>query len=157
MVVWGKTVSKTSWAVDRNRILQAFQHWVVADQSIHGPLIWKSVCLTKSKKFLVQAQEDLFLVEGVDYLANFDPYHLQRVQGLNNAYFALRIAFCNWFLQKFANNSRFPSIILFTDEADFTRNGIINFYNFHFCRTKKSLCCYSSRYQQQFIINVWGE
>jgi hypothetical protein len=104
------------------------------------------------------------LTEGVDHMTiwrvlkyyQLHPYHLQRVQGLGEVDFAPRIAFCNWLLHKCAINPNFPSLILFTDEASFTRNGIINFHNLHIWQDENPHAVIRSRYQQQFSINVWG-
>jgi hypothetical protein len=37
--------------------------------------------------------------------------------------------FSQWFLQRCAAEPRFPSIVLYTDEASFTRESIINSHN----------------------------
>ncbi|KAJ4432635.1 hypothetical protein ANN_21258 [Periplaneta americana] len=59
------------------------------------------------------------------------PYHLQRVQALSPANYPARVRFCQWFLQQCGVNPNFPALILFTDEAQFTRDGITNFHNQH--------------------------
>ncbi|KAJ4430198.1 hypothetical protein ANN_22408 [Periplaneta americana] len=56
------------------------------------------------------------------------PYHLQRVQALSSADYPARVRFCQWFLQQCGVN---PNLVLFTDEAQFTRDGITNFHNQH--------------------------
>ncbi|KAJ4435483.1 hypothetical protein ANN_18099 [Periplaneta americana] len=57
------------------------------------------------------------------------PYHLQRVQALSPADYPARVRFCQWFLQQCGVNPNFPALVLFTDEAQFTRDGITNFHN----------------------------
>ncbi|KAJ4426611.1 hypothetical protein ANN_26409 [Periplaneta americana] len=59
------------------------------------------------------------------------PYHLQRVQALSPADYPTRVRFCQWFLQQCGVNPNFPALVLFTDEAQFTRDGITNFHNQH--------------------------
>lgn len=59
------------------------------------------------------------------------PYHIQRVQFLNEHDFPQRIAFCTWFLQMFTADHYFLSAVLFTHEAGFSRDGIFNFHNTH--------------------------
>ncbi|KAJ4432454.1 hypothetical protein ANN_21073 [Periplaneta americana] len=59
------------------------------------------------------------------------PYHLQRVQSLSPADYPARVRFCQWFLQQCGVNPNFPALVLFTDEAQFTRDGITNFHNQH--------------------------
>ncbi|KAJ4445681.1 hypothetical protein ANN_12365, partial [Periplaneta americana] len=54
------------------------------------------------------------------------PYHLQRVQALSPADYPARVRFCQWFLLQCGVNPN-----LFTDEAQFTRDGITNFHNQH--------------------------
>ncbi|KAJ4447900.1 hypothetical protein ANN_09909 [Periplaneta americana] len=59
------------------------------------------------------------------------PYHFQRVQTLSVADYPARVRFCQWFLQQCGVNPNFPALVLFTDEAQFTRDGITNFHNQH--------------------------
>ena len=55
------------------------------------------------------------------------PYHVQRVQHLGPGDFAQRLEFCKWL-----NGSRqLQRYILFTDEAQFNRNGVNNTHNSH--------------------------
>jgi hypothetical protein len=54
------------------------------------------------------------------------PYHIQRVQALTPDHRA-RVVYCHWLLEKCVVNPRFVANILFTDEAGFTRDGIVNF------------------------------
>ncbi|KAJ4425631.1 hypothetical protein ANN_27827 [Periplaneta americana] len=59
------------------------------------------------------------------------PYHLQRVLALSPADYPVRVRFCQWFLQQCGVNPYFPALVLFTDEAQFTRDGITNFHSQH--------------------------
>ncbi|KAJ4430414.1 hypothetical protein ANN_22630 [Periplaneta americana] len=59
------------------------------------------------------------------------PYHLQSVEALSPADYPARVRFCQWFLQQCGVNPNFPALVLFTDEAQFTRDGITNFHNQH--------------------------
>jgi hypothetical protein len=59
------------------------------------------------------------------------PYHLQRVQHLKPEGPPRRIAFCQWLLQKIDEEHNFLSIVLTTDEAGFTRDGVFNSHNTH--------------------------
>ena len=55
------------------------------------------------------------------------PYHVQRVQRLGPGDFAQRLEFCRWL-----NGSRQLHLyILFTDEAQFNRDGVSNTHNSH--------------------------
>jgi hypothetical protein len=51
--------------------------------------------------------------------------HEQRVQHLKPEDPPRRIAFCQWFLQKIDEEPNFLSIVLTTDEAGFTRDGVL--------------------------------
>ncbi|CAG9835855.1 unnamed protein product [Diabrotica balteata] len=59
------------------------------------------------------------------------PYHLTTVQELLVEDYPKRIGFCDWLLMEYTQNVNFIRNILFTDEATFSRNGIINHYNEH--------------------------
>lgn len=55
------------------------------------------------------------------------PYHLQKVQRLKPGDEISRINFCRWIL----NHPRTVQRILFTDEAQFTRDGVTSLRNSH--------------------------
>jgi hypothetical protein len=65
------------------------------------------------------------------------PYHFQRVQHLKPEDPPRRIAFCQWLLQKIDEEPNFLSIVLTTDEAGFTRDGVFNSHNTHIWYQKK--------------------
>lgn len=83
------------------------------------------------------------------------PYHLQRVQALGPADFPARLAFCNWFLQKHIRSPAFVSSVIFTDEATFSRDGIVNLHNQHVWSDENPRDVFQGRHQQQFKINIW--
>lgn len=84
------------------------------------------------------------------------PYHLQRVQALNPEDAVPRMRFCEWFTRKCIRNPLFHSSVLFTDEAGFNRDGIINFHNNHLWADENPHGINESRHQQRFSINVWA-
>lgn len=57
---------------------------------------------------------------------------------------------------KMCSNIAFQSCILFTEEAGFSRHGIINFHNQHVWAYDKQLETLRSRHQQQFSLSVWA-
>lgn len=59
------------------------------------------------------------------------PYHIQRAQELLPTDFPLRIRFPQEFLEKVHVNPQFHTYVLFTDEANFSKNSIMNFHNEH--------------------------
>lgn len=84
------------------------------------------------------------------------PYHIQRVQALLPRDFPVRINFCQWFLRKLAENPLFDHRILFTDEANFSRNAIRNFHNNHLWADENPHAVMETHYQEQFSVNVWA-
>ncbi|KAJ4428570.1 hypothetical protein ANN_24614 [Periplaneta americana] len=59
---------------------------------------------------------------------NMTPSISTRRVALSPANYPARVRFCQWFLQQCGVN---PALVLFTDEAQFTRDGITNFHNQH--------------------------
>lgn len=89
--------------------------------------------------------------------AGYYPYHFQRVQALYPGDRIQRLNFCRWFLnQPRIGNENFASLILFTDESEFTRNGINNFHNRHLYDIENPHGTIEARHQQRFSLNVWG-
>jgi hypothetical protein len=81
---------------------------------------------------------------------------LQRVLDLGLADLPERKASCHWHLRQCVLNSFFVSSVLFTGEAAFTRNDIMNFHNNHFWAEENPHAIVQSRHQRQFSINVWA-
>ena len=84
------------------------------------------------------------------------PYHIQRVQALLPADFPQRLAMCQWFQHKITQNPRFLESVLFTDEANFSREAIINFHNNHVWAEENPHTIVQGNYQQKFSLNVWA-
>ena len=84
------------------------------------------------------------------------PYHIQRVQGLLPQDFPRRLDFSRWILRKCAHNPDFLSRVLFSDEAHFTRDGIVNYHNLHVWAVENPHKIREARHQQQFSLNVWA-
>jgi len=79
------------------------------------------------------------------------PYHDTPVQELIHQDFHARMEFSNWFLE---NN--IPHLILWSDEATFTRTGAVNFHNTHTWATENPHTPRPHNFQHQFSINVWA-
>ena len=60
-----------------------------------------------------------------------EKYHVQKVQTLEPADFPCRVIFCERLLQQYRERPNFLNCILFTDEAEFTRNAVFNSNNNH--------------------------
>jgi len=84
------------------------------------------------------------------------PYHLQRVQALRPLDYPPRRQFCQWLLQQCARDLDFLSRMFFTDEAAFTRDGIVNFHNLHAWADVSPHNILESRHQQRFSLNIWA-
>ena len=79
------------------------------------------------------------------------PHHVQRVQHLRPADFAERLEFCKWL-----NDSReLHRYILFTEEAQFRRDGVNNTHNCHVWADENPHATVESNFQQRFSVNVW--
>jgi hypothetical protein len=73
------------------------------------------------------------------------------VQNLHPGDSAMRLEFCHWL----HTNRQLLPLILFTDEATFTRNGIKNTRNSHRLSHDNPHCIVDTTYQSRFSINVW--
>ena len=63
--------------------------------------------------------------------------------------------FCNWLLQKTAEDPYFPRKIMWTDEATFTRHGIFNQRNSHTWAHENNYGLHAHHFQTEFKVNVW--
>ena len=89
-----------------------------------------------------------------DYLLY--PYHVQRVQALLPRDFPTRVNFCNWFQENSLRVPHFSAKILFTDEANFSRQGIINFHNNHIWAEDNPHAIIEGHHQHTFSFNIWA-
>lgn len=79
------------------------------------------------------------------------PYHIQVVQHLQPQDLPLRLHFCEWIQA----NPELVRYILFTDEAQFTRDGVNNTRNSHHWADENPHIRKESHFQQRFSLNVW--
>lgn len=82
-------------------------------------------------------------------------YHLQRVHHIQPGDAEQRRRFCQWYIQQVEINPRFPELVLWTDEAMFTRNGIVNVRNSHIWAHANPRAMRVHHYQYEFRCNVW--
>nr|CAH7732671.1 unnamed protein product [Callosobruchus chinensis] len=66
----------------------------------------------------------------------------------------LRVDFCNWLTNQILRNPNFLSQVLFTDEACFSRNAIINFHNNHVWSENNLHASIIHHFQEQFSFNI---
>lgn len=83
------------------------------------------------------------------------PYHFQRVQALLIRDFLPRVVFCQWLINMIGQAPLFLRHILFTDEANFSRNSIRNFHNNHNWADENPHGFFEGNHQYQFSLNVW--
>src|SRR6195952_3782061 len=83
------------------------------------------------------------------------PYHIQRVQALLPRDYPLQTAFAQWYRHMLTANNRFSSKVLFTDEANFSKNAIMNFHNNHTWADENPHEIVEWHFQNQFSLNVW--
>lgn len=79
------------------------------------------------------------------------PFHNQKVQHLEPGDFALRLNFCQW-LQEYPQLVPF---ILFSDESQFTRDGVNNTRNSHLWSDENPHGTTETNFQRRFSVNVW--
>ena len=84
------------------------------------------------------------------------PYHLQRMQHLTTDDFPRRVNFCQRFMQQKVATPDFSNIVLYTDEASFTREGIFHTHNSHVWDFENPHAQFVDRYQHRFSVNVWA-
>jgi 3-deoxy-D-arabino-heptulosonate 7-phosphate (DAHP) synthase class II len=81
---------------------------------------------------------------------NLYPYHDQRVQHLEPGDHAQRMDLCHWVNA----HPELLNVILFTDEASFTRDGINNLRNVHTWAHRNPHVTCATHFQMRFSLNV---
>lgn len=79
------------------------------------------------------------------------PYHVQEVQRLEAGDEIPRINFSRWIIR----NPRIVCRCLFTDEAQFTRDGVYNLRNSHIWAEQNPFATRQAHSQHKFSVNVW--
>jgi len=79
------------------------------------------------------------------------PYHDQRVQHLEPGDHAQRMDFCHWIKA----HPELLSVILFSNEASFTRDGVNNLRNVHTWSHDNPHETSVTNFQRRFSVNVW--
>lgn len=84
------------------------------------------------------------------------PYHIQKVHALIPEDYPQRINFCQWALNKIRVSPNFLNKVLFTDEASFSRDGILNSRNRHVWEYDNPHAIFVKGHQEKFSVNVWA-
>jgi hypothetical protein len=82
------------------------------------------------------------------------PYHIQQMEALTPNHH-VRVVVCQWLLAKCVVNTQFVANVLFTNEAGFTRDGIMHVHITHVWVDDNPHTTMASRHQHQFSINMW--
>jgi len=85
------------------------------------------------------------------YEEDLYPYHDQRVQYLEPGYHAQHMDLCHWIKA----HPELLSVILFSDEASFTRDGVNNLRNVHTWSHNNPHETSVTNFQKRFSVNVW--
>jgi hypothetical protein len=87
---------------------------------------------------------------------NMHPYHHTPVQELLPNDFVIRLEFCKWLLERSLKDNHFINRILWTDESQFTRDGITNFHNLHTWASSNPHSRRQRSFQRRFCVNMWA-
>lgn len=79
------------------------------------------------------------------------PFHVQKVHHSEPHDCANRVHFCKWL----NGNRQLYRVIMFSDEATFTRDGINNMHNMHIWADENPHATVESHFQHRFSVNVW--
>ena len=79
------------------------------------------------------------------------PYHDQRLQHLESGDHAQRMDLCHWIKA----HPEQLSVIIFSDEASFTRDGVNNLRNVHTWSNDNPHETSVTNFQRRFTVNVW--
>lgn len=82
-------------------------------------------------------------------------FHLQPVQNLHPGDAEKRLNFCQWLLNSVERTPDFHHKVLWTDEASFTRRGVVNYHNLHVWAQENPHEIRPKSFQQEFSVNVW--
>lgn len=83
------------------------------------------------------------------------PFHVQLHQNLVDGDLKKREEFANWFLTKCEDDPNFWRNILWTDEANFSRNGQVNLHNAHYWSEENPHWVLRAKHQYKWSFNVW--
>jgi len=86
---------------------------------------------------------------------NFHPYKMKSVQELHDDDCDRRLEFCEWFLNKRRQQPNLEQHILFSDEATFYLNGMVNRQNYRYWSDINPCWAEERRRQNNPRVNVW--
>jgi hypothetical protein len=78
------------------------------------------------------------------------------VQGLQPEDKEHHLEYCRWLLHSVVIEPNFLNHVLWTDEAGFTRDGVLNLHNLHIWAEVNPHPTRSSSFQHRFSENIWA-
>lgn len=94
-------------------------------------------------------------VQRVLHANKFHPYRLHCHQELHGNDFNIRAEYCNWVLTEIEKNHHFIENVMWSDEAQFSRNGTVNRNNMHYWATENPRWLREVAHQVNWRCNVW--
>uniref|UniRef100_T1IKE6 DUF4817 domain-containing protein n=1 Tax=Strigamia maritima TaxID=126957 RepID=T1IKE6_STRMM len=86
---------------------------------------------------------------------NFHPFHMLCHQALEERDFQARMNFCNCLLCRLDDDPDFTTNILWSDEAQFSRNGVVNHHNAHYWAENNPRWLHQTTFQVNWRVNAW--
>lgn len=86
----------------------------------------------------------------------YHAYHYTRVQNLLPQDYQARINFCTWILEQEQMDPNFLLKVLFTDESNFSREGIFNTHNCHIWANENPHAFRPTSFQNRISVNLWA-
>ena len=85
----------------------------------------------------------------------FNNLHVQRVQHLKPEDFPGKVHFCEWLCAKNTEDPQFVTMLLSTDEAIFTRDGVFNSHSAQLWCDVNPHAIHERNFQDRFSVNIW--
>ena len=108
------------------------------------------------RRLALQFQVSFRTIYKLLHRENLHPFHATPVQGLLPPDMAQRLEFCNFLLEREFAEGTMLDKILWTDESQFTRDGITNFHNLHAWAPENPHLKKQTSFQHRFSVNVWA-
>lgn len=108
------------------------------------------------RRLALQLNVSRYRIHQVLHKENLHPYHITPVQELLPIDHNKRLEFCNLLMERNLDNDSFVKRILWTDESQFTRDGITNFHNLHTWAAENPHSKKQTSFQHRFSVNVWA-
>ena len=132
---------RISWTVDvEERVVQALKR----NPSTNIWVVFREIHIPQTTVWHIVHGEELYA------------YHLQRVQALQPGDYSSRMDFAWWYLQEKAADWHFAVSILFTDEAAFSLDSVMNYHNLHKWTDENAHVTHLHTAQWKFSVNVWA-